>query len=287
MDRFMNKIGLHGKSFIPMPISFVCSVPAIMALIWPWLNILLLLLTPSVNYAARPFITDDAETVGRHGFQIESGIEYSIKKGCKDNAAVKETETGSQTVLTYGIMDTFDIIAGFPYVWKEKKENGETNFKKDGLSDMTLEAKWRLYEREGLGISLKPGISLPSGDHRDGFGAGRVTYGVTFIFSKEHGPVSFHLNNGYKRKENRTDERKDLLSSSFAITCKAIKNLTLGGDIGILQNTDPKTKTGPAFFLLGGSHRFGKISVDGGIRMGLNRYEVDKAYTGGVTINFD
>ncbi|MDD5727362.1 MAG: ferrous iron transport protein B [Victivallales bacterium] len=31
MDRLMNKIGLHGKSFIPMLIGFGCSVPAIMA----------------------------------------------------------------------------------------------------------------------------------------------------------------------------------------------------------------------------------------------------------------
>jgi len=31
MDRFMHKIGLHGKSFMPMLIGFGCSVPAIMA----------------------------------------------------------------------------------------------------------------------------------------------------------------------------------------------------------------------------------------------------------------
>jgi len=31
MDRWMHKIGLHGKSFIPMLIGFGCSVPAIMA----------------------------------------------------------------------------------------------------------------------------------------------------------------------------------------------------------------------------------------------------------------
>jgi ferrous iron transport protein B len=31
MDRMMHKIGLHGKSFIPMLIGFGCSVPAIMA----------------------------------------------------------------------------------------------------------------------------------------------------------------------------------------------------------------------------------------------------------------
>ena len=31
MDRIMHKIGLHGKSFIPMLIGFGCSIPAIMA----------------------------------------------------------------------------------------------------------------------------------------------------------------------------------------------------------------------------------------------------------------
>ena len=31
MDRFMSKVGLHGKSFIPLLIGFGCTVPAIMA----------------------------------------------------------------------------------------------------------------------------------------------------------------------------------------------------------------------------------------------------------------
>ena len=31
MDRMMHKIGLHGKSFIPLLIGFGCNVPAIMA----------------------------------------------------------------------------------------------------------------------------------------------------------------------------------------------------------------------------------------------------------------
>ena len=31
MDRFMSKVGLHGKSFIPLLIGFGCTIPAIMA----------------------------------------------------------------------------------------------------------------------------------------------------------------------------------------------------------------------------------------------------------------
>ncbi|HIC98805.1 MAG TPA: hypothetical protein EYP08_03955 [Pyrodictiaceae archaeon] len=31
MDRALSKVGLHGKSFIPMLLGFGCNVPAIMA----------------------------------------------------------------------------------------------------------------------------------------------------------------------------------------------------------------------------------------------------------------
>lgn len=31
MDKLMHKIGLHGKSFIPLLMGFGCNVPAIMA----------------------------------------------------------------------------------------------------------------------------------------------------------------------------------------------------------------------------------------------------------------
>ncbi len=31
MDRLMSKVGLHGKSFIPMLSSFACAIPGIMA----------------------------------------------------------------------------------------------------------------------------------------------------------------------------------------------------------------------------------------------------------------
>ena len=31
MDRVMSKVGLHGKSFVPMLMGFGCNVPAIMA----------------------------------------------------------------------------------------------------------------------------------------------------------------------------------------------------------------------------------------------------------------
>lgn len=255
--------------------------------IWLVLLIISTMIFPSVTHAARPFVTDDAGTTGRAGFQIEAGIESSSTKNHEEGVAVRETETELSTVLTYGITDSLDIMAGLPYTWKKRKEGGQTVFNKDRLSDMTLEAKWRFYEKDGLGIAIKPGVGIPSGDYRQGFGTGRTTYGAMVIISKEVAPVGLHLNAGYTRNENRTDERKDLLSASFAITVETIKDLTIGGDIGLTSNNDPRIKTAPAFFLVGAHYKIGKYTtVDSGVKVGLNRYEADHAFIGGLTIKF-
>jgi ferrous iron transport protein B len=56
MDKFMHKIGLHGKSFIPMVMGMGCTVPAVMAartLESPRDRIKTILLTPLISCSAR------------------------------------------------------------------------------------------------------------------------------------------------------------------------------------------------------------------------------------------
>jgi len=56
MDRIMHKIGLHGKSFIPMLMGFGCNVPAIMAtrtLDTPKDRLLTILISPLMSCSAR------------------------------------------------------------------------------------------------------------------------------------------------------------------------------------------------------------------------------------------
>lgn len=251
------------------------------------LTIVFTLLFPIVTHAARPFVTDDAETVGKGGFQIELGIESSGKKAHEDGVKVKEKEIELSSNLTYGVMYNFDIILELPYSWKRTEENHITTFDKDRLSDITLQGKWRLLEKDGFGMTIKPEISLPTGDYKNYFGAGRATFGATFIISKELSFMGLHFNGAYRRNENKVEERKDIFSTSLALTVEPIKNLIIGGDIGISSNTCPKTKTAPAFFLLGGNYKIGKyITIDGGLKFGLNRFEVDHAIIGGMTVKF-
>ncbi len=53
MDRLMHRIGLHGKSFIPMLIGFGCSVPAIMASRGTWGNKIFFLTNIDVSIKVR------------------------------------------------------------------------------------------------------------------------------------------------------------------------------------------------------------------------------------------
>lgn len=246
-----------------------------------------LLVVSTASFAARPLVTDDSGTVGKGNVQAEFGIEMSSAKDTVEDVRIKEKETEASGVVTYGIIDNIDIVAGFPYVWAKVKEDGETVFKTNRLSDISLEAKWRFFEKDGFGLALKPGITLPTGNYKKGFGTGRVTYGLTFIASKEIEPFGFHINAGYNRNENKLEEQKDLWSASFAATYEVLKGLNIVGNIGIERNADPEIKTAPVFGLVGVNYSINdNITFDAGVKFGLNRQEVDHAVIVGITFSF-
>jgi hypothetical protein len=253
-----------------------------------WLvMIAMILCVPSTSFAARPLVTDDSGTLGRGGFQVELGIETFSWQDREDGLKIKETGTEASGSFTYGVLDNVDIVAGFPYVWGKVKENSATVFDANRLSDISLEAKWRFFEKDGFGLALKPGITLPTGNYKKGFGIGRVTYGATFIASKELEPFGFHFNAGYTRNENKVDERKNLLSASVAATYEIIKGLNVVGDIGIGPNTDSSISTAPAFALVGMNYAINDhIMLDAGYKFGLNKQEVDYAIIAGITLCF-
>jgi len=252
-----------------------------------FLIVAMTLCVPSVSFAARPLVTDDSGTVGKGKFQVELGVEIFSWQDREDGVKTEETGTEASGGFTYGILDNIDVVAGFPYVWGKAKENSVTVFDANRPSDISLEAKWRFFEKDGFGLALKPGITLPTGNDKKGFGTGRTTYGITFIASKELEPFGLHFNAGYTRNENKIDERKDLLSASVAATYEVIKGLNVVGDIGIGSNTDASISTAPAFALVGLNYAVNDhIMLDAGYKFGLNKQEVDYAIIAGITFSF-
>lgn len=236
----------------------------------------------TVSYAAHPLITDDTGTQGKGKFQLEVNGEYGHDKD--DGVTTKTTQLAS--TLTYGIIDPLDIVFGIPYQHIRTKDS-ESAVSEDGISDVSIEAKWKFYEKDGLSFALKPGITLPTGDEERGLGAGKVTSHLFFISTKEIKPWAFHLNLGYIRNENKVDERKNLWHASLATTVEVIKDLKLVGNIGVERNTEKGSDIDPAFILGGLIYSVSEnFDIDFGVKGGLTKPETDYSVLAGITWRF-
>ncbi|MCL5023954.1 MAG: transporter [Nitrospirae bacterium] len=251
----------------------------------PWafyVSLFALLLSTANGFAAIPLITDDTGTQGKGKFQLELFGEYGHDK--EERITIKNSNVAS--TLTYGIIDPVDIIVSIPYqFWRS--EDPQSMTKGDGISDIAIESKWRFYEKEGLSIALKPGFTIPTGDEEKGLGAGRATYCLYFVASREMNPWAFHLNLAYIRNENKEDERKDIWHASLASAVDVMKNLKLAVDTGVESNPDSLSST-PAAYILGGviySLRE-NLDIGLGLKSGLTKAETDIAVRGGITWRF-
>lgn len=247
----------------------------------------LALILPAVSFAAHPLITDDTGTQGRGQSQIEINGEYGYDRENQDGVTTKGTGGEVAATISYGITDTMDLVYSLPYQWSEVKEDDEVTQREDGIADMSLELKWRLYEQGGLSFAVKPGITLPAGNEERGLGAGRVTYGLCFIATREIEPWTFHLNLGYSRNENKLDEREDLWHASLAAEFVIGKGLKAVANIGAEENPDRASRTSPAFILGGLIYSLSEnFDLDWGVKKGLNGPETDYTVLVGTAYRF-
>lgn len=242
----------------------------------------------SVAFAGHPLITDDTDTQGRGSVEVEMGISYFYDKFKEDELTTFKTKGAeAELQLTIGLIDTVDIVAALPYQWYDIKENDIRVARENGISDITLELKWRFFEKNGWALAIKPGIILPAGNEKKDLGAGRVGGAFFLIGSKEIEPLTFFVNAGYTRNENKHDERLDLWHLSAAAEIEVIKNLKLMGDIGIERNPDRESNNHPAFVLAGISYDLFKwLTIDTGIKRGLTATEHDWTGLAGITLRF-
>jgi len=277
---------LKGEMTMPSPLKEDLSSPFF------FLLVAILFLLPAVSYAAHPLITDDTGTQGTVNYQIELNTELSSDKETGDSVSVKETAAEASSVFSYGLTDNTDIVLGVPYLWTRTQEDGDVTSEADGFGDMALELKWRFYEKTGLSLAVKPGITLPTGDEEKGLGSGKASYGLMLITTKEIGEWAFHLNlgylrNAYKLEEDEDANRKDLYHASLASAAQLTEKLQAVANVGIERNPDKESDTHPAFILGGLIYSItDNIDVDFGVKGGLNKPETDLALLAGAAIRF-
>ncbi len=256
-----------------------------------WLSFVMIIafsLAGTAN-AAHPLITDDTGTQGKGKAQLEFIGEYGHDRenGVTTNTVIFPTIP----VLSYGMADAVDLVLGVPFERIETKQDGTTTTEK-GISDASVQVKWRFCERDGLSFAVKPGVTLQTGDENKGLGSGRPTYSLFFITTKDMAPWALHLNLGYIRNEYklRTDEddnRRDIWHVSLASQAEVVKNLKAVVNIGMARNPDKTADTNPAFILGGFIYSVtDSLDVDFGFKGALNRPETDRSYLAGITWRF-
>lgn len=237
--------------------------------------------------AAHPLITDDTGTQGKGRFQFEVNGQYDSDKETEDGVETKSTGGEVALSLSYGIVESADIVLNLPYQWSKVKEDEVTTSDENGVSDATVEVKWRFFEKDGLSLAIKPGVRIPTGDDEKGLGAGRTGYHAFFIGSKEAGPWAFHLNLGYIGNENKVDERREIWHASLAATYEVIKDLTLVGNLGVERNPDKTASDNPAFLVGGVIYSLSEnFDIDAGVKYGLTSSETDWSVMAGTAIRF-
>jgi hypothetical protein len=246
----------------------------------------------SSAHAAHPLITDDAGTQGAGKAQIELNGEYAsdreVEAGVEDVGRAVE----AAAIVSIGLTDEIDIVAGFPYQRIEAHETDASipsffRGSEKGVSDLSLEAKWRFLEKGGLSMALKPGVSVPTGDERKGLGAGMYGFSAYLIATQEAEPWVFHLNLGYIRNNNRADERENLYHVSLATEYRVKETARVVANIGQDHNPDKTTDRKPAFALAGIIYGItGDLDIDIGYKVGITDPEADSTVLAGMAWRF-
>lgn len=255
--------------------------------------VLVMLLCPAESaFAGHPLITDDTFTQGKGKFQLEINGQIGFDDNHQTDESgtpviIKSQESEFNTSLTYGVIDSVDLIVGFPYEWKKSETGPSTLYNENGLTDLSIAAKWRFLKKEPFTFAVKPGITLPTGNMDKYLGTGRITGSLFFITSVELQPFLFHLNLGYIKNVNDIEERVDLYHASLAGEWQVLESVRLAVNGGVEENSDA-TSSEDRVFILGGLiySPTENLDFDAGIKIGVTDSETDYMFLGGVTFRF-
>lgn len=248
---------------------------------------LVVLFVPDTLWSAHPLITDDTGTQGKAGFQIEINGQYDTDKETETGVSVKSTGWQIGTTLSYGLVDNADIVLNLLYLSMLERDNGTVVVDEKGLSDISLELKWRFYESGDLSMAVKPGAILPIGDEDRGLGAGKTGYHLFLIGTREAAPWAFHANLGYIRNENDLGENENIWHASLATMYEPNPNINLVGNIGVERNPEVGGVDNPAFLIIGAIYSISQaLDVSGGVKAGLSSSETDMSVMAGLAYRF-
>ena len=241
--------------------------------------LLLLSILPGLATAAHPLVSDDTGTQGTDKWQYEMNTDLGTYETSGSNTTARQVNA----TLTYGMSDDLDIALNLP--WLGVAPDGMPNT--SGIGDVSIIAKWRIYDRDGLSWALKPQINFATGDASQGLGNGKTGAGINGLMTFISGQWTVLGNIGTTWNNNSLGVRTTRWNFSAAALFSPSDELKLAIDMGTYQNADQLNNVNPAFVLLGVIWSPNKaLDIDLGIKHGLNDSEVKRNVGAGITLHF-
>lgn len=246
-------------------ISFYCSV------------FLTLALTSTFIHAARPLSTDDAWTVEKGKFQLETGFDFTRQ----DN---HDKEFSPSITLSYGLLEQMDLGMGSGYLFVHPKEGKKEN----GLADTELKLKYRLIDEKGCrpAFAITGKLKIPTASEPKELGSGKTDFGINAIFTKNLSKrLVFHINAGYTfiGEHGVNGEFNYSAAGQFIISDK----WALVGEVVGVNNLNGRKGDDPFSGLLGTYYLItDNIVWDAGMEIGMNKAAPDFRLTTGLTLLF-
>lgn len=215
--------------------------------IW-WLAVM-----PLAALAFQPLITDDTETQGEGGNQIEAGYDRT-----KDKTSSSRTITHEiPLVYTRGITEGLDLYAGGTRTRIAPDAPAATE---SGWSNPVLGAKWRFYDNQARKISfaLKPELSIGVSGRNEarGLGTSKASYGVGLMMAQETGFGSL-LANLQADRVNYADDRLNaaVRRTRYRVSVAPVWDIAEGWklalDTGLMTGADRAAKARTGYVELG------------------------------------
>lgn len=247
------------------------------------------------SFAGPPLVTDDAGIVDMGHLEVELNGSYAHDSEPEEGARVKSDLFDGELKLTTGVLKNVGVSLALPYTFSERvHEDGDLAGSTEGLGDLLFELKYVFLEQDGLALTLKPTVLIPTGRYSAGLSEGRWQPGVALIATQEFqdGTYALHANLGYERHTYRTgdaraENRRDLWSASLAGEAGVMDGLTAMLDFGLARSSDTSTSTPAAYALAGARYELNNyVDLDCGVKVGLTRPEDDVAALYGIVLKF-
>lgn len=233
-------------------------------------------------HAAHPLLTEDTGTQGVGRTQLEITYDQSTARA----AGTRTRGQHINVVLSYGLIDTLDLITRLPY--ERTTERGATNARVKGYADMEIAAKWRLYDEGPLSIALRPGLRLPTGNEDRGLSSGHGAPSLFAVMTHAADPWALHLHLGYTRNfHDSPGQRNHIYHASVAAEYSVSESLRLVADASTESNPELADHPNVGSLVLGVVYSVTPdLDIDLGYRHGLTEPAADHTWLAGLVLRF-